>query len=131
MAEALTYFVTLTLFGFVIQATARMRHEMLLLACIPPMFVALVVGFIMAVYAWETWETFGPAMVMAAAVLGFPVAWLCGRRYGPRDLLITIYLAWTVGMVCALVAFGFPDAPDAPPPPSQSAPAGIKGPLPR
>ncbi|HEY8289876.1 MAG TPA: hypothetical protein VIG49_11445 [Acetobacteraceae bacterium] len=106
MAEALTYFVTLTLFGFVIQATARMRHELLLLVCIPPMFVALVVGFIMAVY---TWETFGAALVVIAVVLGFPAAWLCGRRYGPRDLLITIYLAWTVGMVCALVAFGFPD----------------------
>ena len=48
MLEATVYTVSVALFGFVIAGTARMRHDMLILACIPPMFVALIVGFSMA-----------------------------------------------------------------------------------
>ena len=107
MLEGLTYFATLVLFGFVIVAAARMQHDMMLLACIPPVFVALVVGFSMAVYAWEA---FGVPLVAVALVLPCPAAWRLARRYSARDLLISIYLAWAVGMVFALVAFGFPDA---------------------
>jgi hypothetical protein len=107
MLEGATYFVTLTMFAFVIFGTAYVRHEMLILMCIPPMFVALIVGFIMWVYAFET---FGLPMALAALVLPFPLAWRLGRRFPVRDLLIVIYLAWALGMVCALVAFSFPDA---------------------
>jgi len=107
MLEATTYFITLTMFAFVIFSTVYVRHETLILACIPPMFVALVVGFIMWIYAFET---FGLAMALAALVVPFPLAWRLGRRYSVRDLLIVIYLAWALGMVCALVAFSFPDA---------------------
>ncbi len=107
MMEGLTYFVTLCLFAFVVIATARMQHDMMLLACIPPVFVALVVGFTMAVYAVTT---FGVPMVVAAVLLPAPLAWWLGRRYSARDLLISIYLAWAVGMVFALIAFAFPDA---------------------
>jgi hypothetical protein len=46
---------------------------------------------------------------VVAPVLPLPAAWLLSRRYSPRDLVISIYLAWAVGMVCALVAFSFPD----------------------
>ena len=80
---------------------------MLLLACIPPVFVALVVGFVMAVYAGFT---FGLAWVVVALLVPGPVAWWLGGRYSPRDLLISIYLSWAAGMVCALAAFAFPDA---------------------
>ncbi len=107
MLEGATYFVTLAMFAFVIFSTVHVRHETLILACIPPMFVALVVGFTMWIYAFET---FGLPMALAALVVPFPVAWRLGRRYSVRDLLIVIYLAWALGMVCALVAFSFPDA---------------------
>jgi hypothetical protein len=107
MLEALTYFVTLVLFGFVIVGAARMRHEMLLLACIPPVFVALVVGFTMAIYARDS---FGLPLVAVALVLPWPAAWHLAKRFSARDLLISIYLAWAAGMVCALAAFAFPDA---------------------
>ena len=107
MLEGATYFVTLTMFAFVIFGTAYVRHETLILMCIPPMFVALVVGFTMWIYAFQT---FGLPMPLAALVLPFPLAWRLGRRYAVRDLLIVIYLAWALGMVCALVAFSFPDA---------------------
>ncbi len=107
MLEGATYFVTLAMFAFVIFGTVYVRHETLILVCIPPMFVALVVGFTMWIYAFET---FGLPMALAALVVPFPLAWRLGRRYSVRDLLIVIYLAWALGMVCALVAFSFPDS---------------------
>jgi hypothetical protein len=108
VAEAFVYLLTLALFSFVIVASARMRHDMLLLACIPPVFVALIVGFIMALYAGDA---FGAAPTGAALVLGGPPGWWLAQRSKPRDLLIAIYLAWAMALVAALIAFGFPDRP--------------------
>ena len=106
MEEALAYLPVLALFSFVIVASAMMRHEMLILACIPPVFVAMIVGFVMAIYSGDT---FGVLPAGAALALGVPSGWLVGRRLKPRDLLIAIYLAWAVALVLALIAFGFPD----------------------
>jgi hypothetical protein len=107
MLEGASYGVTLVLFAFVIFATVWVKHDMLILACIPPAFVAIVVGFVMWIY---TYETFGPAEAVVALLLPLPAAWKLSRRYSARDLVISIYLAWTIGMVCALYAFSFPDA---------------------
>jgi hypothetical protein len=106
LAEALAYLLTLALFGFVIVASARMRHDLLLLACIPPVFVALIVGFIMALYAGDA---FGVAPTGAALVLGALPGWWPAGRFTPRDLLLAIYLAWAAALVVALAAFSFPD----------------------
>jgi hypothetical protein len=104
--EALAYLPAVALFSFVIVASALLRHDLLILATIPPVFVAMVVGFMMAVYSDDT---FGTLPVAAALVLGAPPAWFIARRLKARDLLLVIYLAWSVAMVLALVAFGFPD----------------------
>lgn len=106
MAEALAYLPTLALFSFVTVASALMRHEMLILACIPPVFVASIVGFVMAIYAGGT---FGLLPTGAALVVGIPPGLWLARRLQPRDLLIAIYLGWAVALVLALIAFGFPD----------------------
>jgi hypothetical protein len=106
--EGLTYGACLALFGYVVMGAARIRHEMMLVACIPPVFVALIMGFVMGLYAWDV---FGPLLVVAALAVGAPPAWVLARRYSARDLLITIYLAWAVGLVAALIAFRFPDRP--------------------
>jgi hypothetical protein len=104
--EALAYLPTLALFSFVTVASGLMRHEMLILACIPPVFVALIVGFIMAIYAANN---FGVPVTGAALAIGVAPGWWLARRLTPRDLLIAIYLAWAVALVLAIVAFGFPD----------------------
>jgi hypothetical protein len=104
--EILAYLPTLALFGFVIVASALMRHEMLILACIPPVFVAMIVGFVMAIY---TGDTFGWPASATALAIGIPPGWWLARRLRPRDLLIAIYLAWAIALVLALVAFSFPD----------------------
>ena len=106
MAEVVTYALTLALFSFVLVGSALMRHEMLLLACIPPVFVALIVGFVMALYAGEA---FGALPIGAALLAGVPPGWWLARRFKPQDLLIAIYLGWAMALVLALIAFGFPD----------------------
>ncbi len=106
MPEAFAYLATLALFSLVTIASGLIRDEMLLLACIPPVFVALIVGFVMAIYAGET---FGMLPTGAALGIGGPAGWWLARRLRARDLLIAIYLAWAVALVLALIAFGFPD----------------------
>ena len=104
--EALVYLATLALFGFVVMGAALIRQEMLLLGSIPPVFLALIMGFAMGVYAGDS---FGWGPVGLATVAGAAGAWWCGRRFSNRDLLISVYLAWAVAMVLALIAFDFPD----------------------
>ncbi len=106
MAELLVYLATLALFSFVVVGSALIRHDMLILASIPPVFVALIMGFVMGLYAEAQ---FGLAPVGVALILGAPVAWWCARRFTNRDLLISVYLAWSLAMVLALIGFGFPD----------------------
>jgi hypothetical protein len=106
VTESLTYLPTLALFSFVIVASARMRHEMLLLGCFPPVFVAMIMGFTMAIYAGDT---FGVLPTGVALALGAPPGWWLAKRLKARDLLIAIYLAWAVALVLALIAFEFPD----------------------
>lgn len=104
--EGPVYFVTVTLFWLVILAAGRMRHDLFLVFCIPAVFVAVVMGFAMGLYAWDT---FGSAQALASPVLAWFGARELARRYGSRDLLIAIHFIWAVGLVTALIATGFPD----------------------
>lgn len=104
--EGAVYLSAVALFSFVLIGAARMKHEWMLLGCIPPVFMALVMGFIMVVYSWST---FGPAAAVAAIAVPVPLAWRLSARYSSKDLLISIYLACSVAMVLSLVAFQFPD----------------------
>ena len=106
MAEGVFYGATLTMFCFVLYASARFRHETLILACVPPVFVSIVLGFFMGISAWYT---ISPAVVLVAAILPWQLAKNLAGRYAPRDLLIAIYLAWTIGLALAPIAFSFPD----------------------
>lgn len=106
MTEALTYLSALVLFSFVTAASALMKHEMLLLACIPPVFVALIMGFVMTLYAGDA---FGWASTGVALVAGIPPGWWLSRRFKPKDLLIAIYLGWAVSLVLVLIGVSFPD----------------------
>lgn len=107
MLEGPVYCVTVTLFWLVVLATARMRHDLLLVFCIPAVFVAIVLGFSQAIYAWDR---FGTVPALVCPVLAWFAARALARRYTERDLLIAIYLVWAVGLVFALVAVGFPDS---------------------
>jgi positive regulator of sigma E activity len=96
-----------TLFWVVLLAAGRMRHDVMLVFCIPPVFVAIVMGFSMGIYAWDS---FGTLQALACPVLAWFGARELERRYNQRDFLIAIYLVWAVGLVFASVAVAFPDA---------------------
>ena len=96
----------MTLFWLVVLAAGRMRHDLLLVFCIPAVFVAIVMGFAMGIYAWDT---FGTPQALVSLVLGWFGARELARRYDARDLLIAIYFIWAVGLAVALIAMGFPD----------------------
>ena len=83
MQEALVYLPTLALFSMVTVASAMMRHEMLILACIPPVFVAMIMGFVMAIY---TSDTFGLLPTGGALLCGVPPGWWLARRLQPRQV---------------------------------------------
>lgn len=108
MAESLVYGVAIALFVFVVCASAFVRHEMAILACIPPVFVALITGFAMWVHLYGL---AGAGAGVVVLLPGYPAARHLARRFGTRDMLIAIYLAWAVGMVVALIGFSFPDVP--------------------
>ena len=84
-----------------------MRHDLLLVFCIPAVFVAIVLGFSMAIYAWDR---FGTPPALAGPVLAWFGARTLARRYADRDLLIAIHLVWACALVAALVAVEFPDS---------------------
>jgi hypothetical protein len=107
VAEAAIYLATLALFSFITVASALIKGQTLLLACIPPVFVAIITGFVMAIYAADS---FGPIPTVAALALGLPSGWLLARRLPPGRLLLVIYLVWGLSMIGALVGFSFPDA---------------------
>lgn len=96
----------MTLFWAVLWSAVRIRDEFMLVACIPAVFVAIVMGFSMGIYAWDT---FGTAQALLAPLVAWFGARELYRRYIPRDLLIAIYLTWAVGLVFATIAVGFPD----------------------
>jgi hypothetical protein len=106
MAEAAVYLATIALFSFVILGSALMQHDMLLLACIPPVFVAAIMGFIMALYAGNT---FGWLPTIGSTLVGGVPAWYVSRRVKSRDLLLFIYLGWAIALILSLIGFGFPD----------------------
>lgn len=106
MLEAVVYGLVLATFSFVLVATARLGHDLIALACIPPVFVSIVMSFVMGIYAWDSW---GPAVVVPAAALPAVVAWQVATHRAPKDVLLSIYLVWAVGLVLALVAMRFPD----------------------
>jgi hypothetical protein len=95
------------LFWLVLLSAARMRHDVMLVFCIPAVFVAIVMGFSMGIYAWDT---FGTLQALASPVLAWFGARELARRYNARDFLIAIYLVWAVGLVFATIAVEFPDA---------------------
>jgi hypothetical protein len=74
----------------------------LLIACIFPVFIALVLGFVMWVYAWSEFS----ALVSAGSLIAPVVAVVLIRRsLSTRNLFIAICTAVVVGLICARVAF--------------------------
>ena len=100
MAGAL-YFAAIALFGFAVLAALRVPESIWLVACIFPVFIALILGFVMSVFAWSE---FGAPLGAGALIVPI-AALLLMRPLSARRLFLVICAATAVGLVCARFAF--------------------------
>jgi hypothetical protein len=96
------YFVTLTLFGFTIFAAAQMPDSTWLVACICPVFLALIIGIFMWVFAWSE---FGMPVSVGSLVLAFLAVRLVRRSLTTGNMFVAICAATVAGLICARFAF--------------------------
>ncbi|HME24975.1 MAG TPA: hypothetical protein VKI44_27210 [Acetobacteraceae bacterium] len=102
MWAELLYFVSIALFGFVILGAAQLPNDMWLVAGIFPVFIAMIVGFMMWVYAWSE---FSLAVSLGSLVVPIVAAVPARRLLSTRDLFIAICVTVVLGLICARLAF--------------------------
>jgi hypothetical protein len=101
MLAEILYFISIALFAFVPLGAARLPNDIWLVLAIFPVFIAMILGFVMWVFAWGE---FGLPVSVGSLVL--PIAgYFAVRRFSPRDLFIMICATVIVGLVCARFAF--------------------------
>ena len=102
MLAELLYFVSIALFAFAVLATLRVPESNWLVACIFPVFISCILGFMMSIYAWSEYGTplgAGSLIVPLAAVV------FIRKPLSTRTLFIVICGATVVGLICARFAF--------------------------
>ena len=102
MLAELLYFVSVALFAFAVLAATRVPESNWLVACIFPVFIALILGFVMSVYEWSE---FGVPIGAASLIVPVVAIVLINRRLSARNLFIAICGSTVVGLVCARLAF--------------------------
>ena len=105
MLAELLYFVSIALFGFVILGAVQLPNDMWLVAGIFPVFLAMILGYMMWVYAWSE---FGLPVSVGSLVVPIVAAVLV-RRVSTRNLFIAICVATVLGLICtpfAILAAG-------------------------
>ena len=87
--------VSIALFAFAVLATLRVPESNWLVACIFPVFIACILGFMMSIYAWSEYGTplgAGSLIVPLAAVV------FIQKPLSTRTLFIVICGATVVGL---------------------------------
>jgi hypothetical protein len=102
MTAPLLYFVAIALFGFVILGAAQLPNDMWLVVAIFPVFVAMIVGFVMWIYAWSE---FGLPVSIGALLAPLVAIVPARRRLSTRDMFIAICATVVLGLICARFAF--------------------------
>lgn len=101
MLADLLYFVAIALFGCSVAGAARLPNDIWLVLALFPVFIALILGLVMWLFAFgqlDLWVCIGALVVPVAA-------YLVMHRYSPRDLFIAICAAVLLGLICARFAF--------------------------
>jgi len=86
----------------VILGAAQLPNDMWLVAGIFPVFIAMIVGFMMWVYAWSE---FSLAVSLGSLVVPIVAAVPARRLLSTRDLFIAICVTVVLGLICARLAF--------------------------
>src|SRR5215475_3024926 len=100
MAPAL-YFASIALFGFSILGAAQLPNSVWLVIAIFPVFIDMILGFVMWIYAWSE---FGLAVSVGSLAVAVAAA-VAARRLSTRDLFIAVCATVVLGLICARFAF--------------------------
>jgi len=101
MLAEILYFVSIALFGFVVLGAAQLPNSVWLVISIFPVFIAMILGFVMWVFAWSEY-----GLLVSIGSLVVPiVAAIPARRLSTRNLFIAICGTVLVGLICARFAF--------------------------
>ena len=85
MLAPLLYFIAIALFGFAVLGAAQLPNDLWLVAAIFPVFIAMILGFVMWIFAWSQFElpvSVGSLLVPIAAAV------VSRRRLSTRDRFI-------------------------------------------
>ena len=102
MMAPLLYFLSIALFGFVVLGASQIPNGIWLVACIFPVFLAMILGFVMWVFAWSEYS-----LVVSLGSLIVPIVGIVAvrRRLSTERLFAAICVAVVVGLVFARFAF--------------------------
>jgi hypothetical protein len=96
------YFVSIGLFGCAVLAAVQLPNDMWLVASMFPVFIAMILGFMMWVYAWSE---FSLTVSLGSLILPVVAALLVRNRMSTAKLFIAICATVIVGLICARFAF--------------------------
>lgn len=102
MMAPLLYFLSIALFGFVVLGASQIPNGMWLVACIFPVFIAMILGFVMWVFAWSEYSIVVSLGSLLAPVVGIVAI---RRRLSTEWLFAVICAAVVVALVFARFAF--------------------------
>jgi hypothetical protein len=102
MLAPLLYFISIALFAYAVLQTTQVPESNWLIASIFPVFISLVMGFTMSIYAWSE---YGWPMGVGSLILPLVAVALIRRSLSVRNMFIAICASVLVGLVCARLAF--------------------------
>ena len=102
MLAALLYFVAIALFAFAVLAATQVPESNWLIASIFPVFIAMIMGFVMSVYAWSE---YGVPLGVGSLIVPLVAIVFVRRSLTARNMFIAICASVAVGMVFARLAF--------------------------
>jgi len=101
MLPALLYFISISLFGYVMLAAAQLPNDFWLVMALFPVFIAGILGFVMWVFAWSEFSL----AVSIGSLVAPVIAAVALRRLSTRNRFIAICVTLVLGLICARLAF--------------------------
>ena len=101
MLTEILYFIAIALLGCAVAGAARLPNDIWLVLAIFPVFIALILGFVMWLFAFGQlglWVSIGALIVPIGGYFAM-------RRFSPRGIFIIICSVTVVGLICARFAF--------------------------
>ena len=102
MLAATLYFLAIASFAFAVLAATQVPESNWLIAAIFPVFIALIMGFVMSVYAWSE---YGLPRGVGTLIVPLVAIALIRKSLSIRNMFIALCAAVVVGLIFARLAF--------------------------